>query len=146
MTDLIQEYFSSGDQAEALTALEEAAEPELHHYFVKKLLTMSLDKHDHEREMASMLLSALYSEVRPHFGLCSHDWHVTMLQSCAMLSQYRTCPKGSPPTMLIFVRGEPEKPIFIINLRGEPIKMGFIIVFQGGEPMTMDSVIKFSWG
>ncbi len=63
VTDLIQEYFSSGDQAEALTALEEADEPELHHYFVKRLLTIALDKHDHEREMASVLLSTLYSEV-----------------------------------------------------------------------------------
>jgi hypothetical protein len=63
VTDLIQEYFSSGDQAEALTALEEADEPELHHYFVKRLLTIALDKHDHEREMTSLLLSTMYSEV-----------------------------------------------------------------------------------
>lgn len=33
------------------------------HYFVKRLLTLALDRKDKEREMASSLLSNLYAEV-----------------------------------------------------------------------------------
>lgn len=33
------------------------------HYFVKRLVTASLDRRPREREMASVLLSSLYSEV-----------------------------------------------------------------------------------
>ena len=42
---------------------QELDQPGLHHWFVKKAITMSMDKHDKEREMTSVLLSALYSEV-----------------------------------------------------------------------------------
>lgn len=36
----------------------------LAHYFVKRLVTLALDRKDREREMASVLLSSLYTEVR----------------------------------------------------------------------------------
>ncbi len=38
-------------------------EPELEHVFVKKVVTLAMDRHDREREMASVLLSSLYGEV-----------------------------------------------------------------------------------
>ncbi len=34
------------------------------HYFIKRLITTALDRNNREREMASMLLSSLYAEVR----------------------------------------------------------------------------------
>ncbi len=34
------------------------------HYFVKRLITCALDKNNREREMASVLLSSLYANVR----------------------------------------------------------------------------------
>ncbi len=42
---------------------QELDEPALGHLFVKKLVARALDKHNHEREMASLLLSALAGEV-----------------------------------------------------------------------------------
>jgi hypothetical protein len=38
-------------------------EPELEHVFVKKVVTLAMDRHDRERELASVLLSSLYGEV-----------------------------------------------------------------------------------
>lgn len=64
-TSIIQEYFLSGDTAEAITSLEDLAAPEFHSVFVKKLLTLAMDKKNREKEMASLLLSALYAEVIP---------------------------------------------------------------------------------
>lgn len=43
---------------------QELDHPEFGHYFVKRALTTALDKHDREREMTAVLLSALYNEVR----------------------------------------------------------------------------------
>jgi hypothetical protein len=42
---------------------QELDHPEFGHYFVKRALATALDKHDREREMTSVLLSTLYSEV-----------------------------------------------------------------------------------
>ena len=39
-------------------------EPELEHLFVKKAVTLAMDRHNREREMTSVLLSSLYGEVR----------------------------------------------------------------------------------
>ena len=44
--------------------MQELDEPAFGHFFVKKLVARALDKHNHEREMASLLLSALAGEVR----------------------------------------------------------------------------------
>ena len=46
-----------------LGCLQELDEPEYGHLFVKRAVTRALDKHNHEREMSSILLSALYGEV-----------------------------------------------------------------------------------
>ena len=44
--------------------MQELDEPAFGHFFVKKLVARALDKHNHEREMASLLLPALAGEVR----------------------------------------------------------------------------------
>eukprot|EP00246_Nothoceros_aenigmaticus_P013530 TRINITY_DN4718_c0_g1_i1.p1 TRINITY_DN4718_c0_g1~~TRINITY_DN4718_c0_g1_i1.p1 ORF type:complete len:725 (+),score=184.72 TRINITY_DN4718_c0_g1_i1:48-2222(+) len=64
-TTIIQEYFLSGDISEVVTSLEDLAAPEYHGIFIKKLLTLAMEKKNHEKEMASALLSALYAEVIP---------------------------------------------------------------------------------
>ena len=43
--------------------LSECAMPRLMHHFVKRAVVMSMDRHDREREMVSVLLSALYGDV-----------------------------------------------------------------------------------
>lgn len=62
---IVEEYFSSGDVNNAADSLSEQEAPvaTMGHYFVKRLLTLALDRKDKEREMASNLLSNLYSEV-----------------------------------------------------------------------------------
>jgi MA3 domain len=63
VTTLIEEYFNSGDIGAAQLELAALDEPSFDHFFVKRALTMAMDKHDREREMICALLSALYSEV-----------------------------------------------------------------------------------
>lgn len=65
VTTLLAEYFDSGDINEVGLSLEESGLPRLYHHFVKRALVLSLDRHDREREMISMLLSALYNDVVP---------------------------------------------------------------------------------
>lgn len=61
-----QEYFSSGDIVEVSASLEDLPGGiDVMHYFVKKLILLALDRKDREREMASVLLSSLYSNVIP---------------------------------------------------------------------------------
>lgn len=62
ITGLLQEYFASGDLNEIALSLQELDHPEFSHYFVKKAITMAMDRHDAEREMTSVLLSTLYNE------------------------------------------------------------------------------------
>lgn len=58
----------------ACTGMQDISQPQLHHWFVKKAVTMAMDRHDKEREMICSLLSSLYSVVRTHdsFDLTSH--------------------------------------------------------------------------
>lgn len=51
-------------QISDVTSMQELDEPEYNHFFVKKVVTRAMDKHNHEREMASILLSALHGEVQ----------------------------------------------------------------------------------
>ncbi|OWM85017.1 hypothetical protein CDL15_Pgr027804 [Punica granatum] len=62
-TTLIQEYFSTGDVSSAADELRELAMPNYSYYFVKKLVSMAMDRPDNEKEMAAVLLSALYSDI-----------------------------------------------------------------------------------
>ena len=58
---------------------------------MKKVVTRALDKHNHEREMASILLSALLGEVRP---LLTHQSKILHLMCPARCSSH--CPSGFP--------------------------------------------------
>ncbi|KAG6513186.1 MA3 DOMAIN-CONTAINING TRANSLATION REGULATORY FACTOR 1-like [Zingiber officinale] len=60
---IIKEYFSTGDVELATTELRDLDSDEHHHLFVKKLVSMAMDRHNKEKEMASVLLSALYANV-----------------------------------------------------------------------------------
>ncbi|KAL3512635.1 hypothetical protein ACH5RR_025352 [Cinchona calisaya] len=63
VVSLIEEYFSTGDVDVAATDLRELGSNEYHPYFIKRLVSMAMDRHDKEKEMASVLLSALYADV-----------------------------------------------------------------------------------
>uniref|UniRef100_A0A0D9X3Y4 MI domain-containing protein n=1 Tax=Leersia perrieri TaxID=77586 RepID=A0A0D9X3Y4_9ORYZ len=60
---IIEEYFSNGDVKLAASDLKELGYDDFHRYFVKKLVSMAMDRHDKEKEMASVLLSSLYGDV-----------------------------------------------------------------------------------
>ncbi|AQK78411.1 Programmed cell death protein 4 [Zea mays] len=60
---LIEEYFSNGDVKLAASDLKELGHDGFHCYFVKKLVSTAMDRHDKEKEMASVLLSYLYGNV-----------------------------------------------------------------------------------
>ena len=61
----IQNYFLFDDIFEVVRSLEDLAAPDFNAIFVKKLITLAMDKKNREKEMASTLLSALYTEVFP---------------------------------------------------------------------------------
>ncbi|KAL8226515.1 hypothetical protein R6Q57_016347 [Mikania cordata] len=63
VASIIDEYFTTGDVDLAASELRELRSSEYHPYFIKRLVSMAMDRHDKEKEMASVLLSALYSDV-----------------------------------------------------------------------------------
>lgn len=60
---VIEEYFSTGDVSLVASELKSLGSDQFHNYFVKKLISMAMDRHDKEKEMASILLSALYADL-----------------------------------------------------------------------------------
>lgn len=62
-TAVIEEYFSTGDVSSVTDELKELDMPNYSYYFVKKLVSMAMDRPDNEKEMAAVLLSALYSNM-----------------------------------------------------------------------------------
>ncbi|CAI0377060.1 unnamed protein product, partial [Linum tenue] len=62
-TVIVEEYFATSDVVSTANELRELKLPGYSYYFVKKLVSMAMDRHDKEKEMAAVLLSALYSEV-----------------------------------------------------------------------------------
>ncbi|WOK94518.1 hypothetical protein Cni_G03222 [Canna indica] len=60
---IIEEYFTTGDVQLATSDLRDLGSDGYHHFFVKKLISMAMDRHDKEKEMASVLLSSLYADV-----------------------------------------------------------------------------------
>ncbi|KAL6856882.1 hypothetical protein ACP4OV_018264 [Aristida adscensionis] len=60
---IIEEYFSNGDVKLAASDLKELGYDDFHRYFVKKLVSMAMDRHDKEKEMASVLLSSVYGNL-----------------------------------------------------------------------------------
>ncbi|KAK1435739.1 hypothetical protein QVD17_01508 [Tagetes erecta] len=63
VASIIDEYFTNGDVDLTASELRELGSFEYHPYFIKRLVSMAMDRHDKEKEMASVLLSALYSDV-----------------------------------------------------------------------------------
>lgn len=63
VVQIVEEYFTTDNVAETAADLRDLGSPMYHHHFVKKLVSMSLDRHDREKEMAAVLLSALYADV-----------------------------------------------------------------------------------
>lgn len=62
-TIIVEEYFATDDVVSATNELRELEMPGYSYYFVKKLVSMAMDRHDKEKEMAAVLLSALYADV-----------------------------------------------------------------------------------
>ncbi|KAL5080807.1 hypothetical protein RYX36_009228 [Vicia faba] len=62
-TIIVEEYFATDDVVATMSELREIGKPEYSYYFVKKLVSMSMDRHDKEKEMAAILLSALYADI-----------------------------------------------------------------------------------
>ncbi|XP_061360872.1 MA3 DOMAIN-CONTAINING TRANSLATION REGULATORY FACTOR 1 [Gastrolobium bilobum] len=63
IVSIIEEFFSTGDVDMAASDLRELGSNEYYPYVIKRLVSMAMDKHDKEKEMASVLLSALYADV-----------------------------------------------------------------------------------
>lgn len=60
---IINEFFVSNEFDELANSLQELEAPEYSYEFVKRLINISLDKTDRERELVSQLLSTLYPDV-----------------------------------------------------------------------------------
>jgi len=60
-SEIIQDYFTGGEVKECAVALEDmnAKDSPLEYEFVKQLISISMDKSNHEREEASLLMSLL---------------------------------------------------------------------------------------
>ena len=58
---------------------QELGQPGLHRLFVKRLVARAMDRHAREREMASSLLSTLYSQARCR-GLATCLWKAALAQ------------------------------------------------------------------
>mmetsp|Transcript_4044 Transcript_4044/g.5624 ORF Transcript_4044/g.5624 Transcript_4044/m.5624 type:complete len:396 (+) Transcript_4044:110-1297(+) len=59
----LEEYFLSEDLDEVERSVVELESPEYNYELVKRAINLSLDKRDHERELVSRMLSALYPKV-----------------------------------------------------------------------------------
>ncbi|OAY71367.1 hypothetical protein ACMD2_22788, partial [Ananas comosus] len=56
---IIHEYFLSDDIPELIRSLQDLSLPQYNPVFIKKLITLAMDRKNREKEMASVLLSAL---------------------------------------------------------------------------------------
>ena len=65
-----QEFFVSGDFDDITRTIFEIDAAEYSYEFVKRLLNMSLDKGDRERELVSQLMSLLYPDVLSTSMIC----------------------------------------------------------------------------
>ncbi|CAB4289659.1 unnamed protein product [Prunus armeniaca] len=61
-TIIVEEYFTTDDITSTANEFRELDRPNYSYYFVKKLVSKAMDRHDKEKEMAAVLLSALYAE------------------------------------------------------------------------------------
>lgn len=63
VVNIIEEYFTNGSIEAVISDLKDLGFGEYRNYFVKRLISMAMDRRDKEKEMASVLLSSLYSTV-----------------------------------------------------------------------------------
>ncbi|KAL3830490.1 hypothetical protein ACJIZ3_019292 [Penstemon smallii] len=61
-TIIVEEYFANDDLVSTCNELRELEMPSYHYYFVKKLVSIAMDRRDKEKEMASILLSSFYGD------------------------------------------------------------------------------------
>ncbi|KAF1884715.1 hypothetical protein Lal_00028601 [Lupinus albus] len=61
-TIIVEEYFTTDDVVATINEIRELGKPLYGYYFVKKLVSISMDRHDKEKEMAAILLSAVYAD------------------------------------------------------------------------------------
>ncbi|KDP27511.1 hypothetical protein JCGZ_20151 [Jatropha curcas] len=62
-TVIVEEYFATDDVTSTANELRELGMPCYNYYFVKKVVSMAMDRHDKEKEMAAVLLSSLYADI-----------------------------------------------------------------------------------
>ncbi|KAF5955254.1 hypothetical protein HYC85_008110 [Camellia sinensis] len=60
---IVEEYFATDDVISTANELRELGMPSYNYYFVKKLISMAMDRYNKEKEMAAVLLSSLYADV-----------------------------------------------------------------------------------
>ncbi|XP_021737547.1 programmed cell death protein 4-like [Chenopodium quinoa] len=60
---IVEEYFANDDVVSTANELRELGMPNYDYCFVKKLVSMAMDRHNKEKEMAAVLLSSLYADV-----------------------------------------------------------------------------------
>ena len=58
----MEEYFATDDVVATINELRELGKLEYSYHFVEKLVSMSMDRHGKEKEMAAILLSTLYAD------------------------------------------------------------------------------------
>ncbi|KAF5193712.1 Programmed cell death protein [Thalictrum thalictroides] len=63
VTIIVEEYFATDDVVSTANELEELGMSDYNYYFVKKLLSLAMDRDDKEKEMAAVILSSLYANV-----------------------------------------------------------------------------------
>ncbi|KAM7266288.1 hypothetical protein ACFE04_004185 [Oxalis oulophora] len=69
-TVIVEEYFATDDVVSTANELRELGMQDYNYYFVKRLVSMAMDRHDKEKEMAAVLLSALYADVIDSHQVC----------------------------------------------------------------------------
>ncbi|KAM1763337.1 hypothetical protein ACFX11_002686 [Malus domestica] len=73
-TIIVEEYFATDDITSTANELRELGRPTYSYYFVKKLVSKAMDRHDKEKEMAAVLLSGLYADYidprQVYYGFC----------------------------------------------------------------------------
>ncbi|CAA7397242.1 unnamed protein product [Spirodela intermedia] len=60
---IVEEYFATDDVSSTASELQDLCCPSFHFYFVKKLVSTAMDRHEKEKEMAAVLLSIFYAAV-----------------------------------------------------------------------------------
>ncbi|QDZ24236.1 MA3 domain-containing translation regulatory factor [Chloropicon primus] len=62
-TNLLVEYFNSGDAAEAIVSLRQLDQSQYCGWFVKRALTLAMDRRPKDKEMVCILLCDMYNDV-----------------------------------------------------------------------------------